>query len=248
MIDSIRYKVNYFIYKMIYYIVKLKNIVCRTQQRFLKRISASHKPLTTDDFNYLQAILYYSKSGYVCARDRNDPNLFKENIYLTYGEILPQGLARLFDFINLCEDDSFVDLGSGAGKTVLQSVLCHKIKSGCGVEVDKARFDLSQEVLGKAKQIFCDLDNIRFLHKNIVDFDFNNCTVIFTNSICFGENLMLEFVNKINQCPGIRAVMSTKRIEGLQNLLQSEAIPIETSWQVPPNKSNCYVYYNNRGD
>lgn len=239
----IQHRMSYLVYKVVYYFTWLKNIVFRTHPRFLKRIAASQEPLNTQDFNHLQALLYYNKSGYACERDRSDPSLCKENIYLTYGEILPQGLARLFDFIKLNTDDSFVDLGSGAGKTVLQSVLCHKIKYGYGVEIDKARFDLSQEVLAKAKNIFIDLNNIKFIHINIADFNFENCTVIFINSICYGENLMLEIVNRVNLHPEIRAIMTTKRIQGLKHLPKLEVIPVETSWHTPPNKSNCYVYY-----
>lgn len=205
------------------------------------------KPLELNDFIIILAKLYKNKSGYICEINREDPELVKKNIFLTYGEILPQGLERLFDFIKPTAADSFVDLGAGAGKTVLQSFLCTQMQVSFGVEIDGARYKVSEDVLTQLKQevpqLFNQSRSVEFLHANLADFDFNKVTIVFANSTCYGGNLLASIVAKINQNPKIRAVMTTKQLTGLVYLTKSQIIPIETSWHVPPSKSNCYVYY-----
>lgn len=206
------------------------------------------KPLGIMDFVYLLNDLYKDRSGFESELNREDYSLTKQNIYLTYGEIMPEGLKRLFDFINPTEHDSFVDLGSGAGKSVLQGYLCTDIRSSYGVEIDGARYRVSQEVLEDLFKKVPDLKNkhkkaIEFENINMTDFDFNKVTLVFANSICNGPHLMEILENKINSSPYVRAVFTTKRMDNLKNLPKFKIIPVETSWHMPPNKSNCYVYY-----
>lgn len=205
-------------------------------------------PIDLNKFIDLVEYYYANRSGYICAFDREDPTLAQKNIFLTYGEILPQGLARLFEFVNPTMNDSFVDLGSGAGKTVLQSYLCTDMHASYGVEIDLARHNLAHDVLEKIKQetpVLFEQNNksIEFINSSIEDFDFSQVTLVFANSTCFGGNLITDILKKINNSPNIRAVFTTKKIEGFKYLPEFEIVPIETSWHVPPSKSNCYVYY-----
>lgn len=222
------------------------NIIGHPSSFNLDKIDLS-QPFNLDQFIYLASKLYNGKSGYICELNREDPELTKKNIFLTYGEILPQGLARLFDFVKPTAADAFVDLGSGAGKTVLQSFLCTDMRGSFGVEIDGARHKVAHDVLltlqQKAPELFHPNKNIEFLNTNLMEFDFNQVTLVFANSTCYGGNLIATIIDKINKNPNIRAVMTTKQLAGLVYLTKSEMVPIETSWHVPPSKSNCYVYY-----
>lgn len=247
-----------------YHLINAYNFLARIfdnipfiQKKYQRNINQSKLPLTSDNFNKLLFLLYKDRSGYVCNIDRQDPNLAKNKIFLTYGEILPAGLNRLFEFLEVNSDDSFVDLGSGAGKSVLQAFLTTDMLVCKGVEVDSARLQVSKDALRdleqlmpnllttKALSIDLDIDKvgIEYLKLNIAEYDFNGITIVFMNSICFGENLIADIVAKVNAHENIRALCTTKSIEGLTHLIKQTKIPVETSWHVPPNMTNCYVYY-----
>jgi hypothetical protein len=133
----------------------------------------------------------------------------------------------------------------------LQSYLCTDIAASYGVEIDSARYDLSQKILTELQQSVPNFFNnqinnqnrtLLFENKNITDFDFSKVTIVFSNATCFGPNLMGIIADKINSHPNIRAAMSSQRIEGLVNLTTENIIEVEVSWHVPPAKSNIYVY------
>lgn len=222
------------------------NLISRFNQKMID-FNKLNMPLDLADFHVVLQTLYKERSGYNCSLSREDQTLAMKKIFLTYGEILPEGLAKLFDFVKVNPEDSFVDLGSGAGKAVLQSYLCTDMHSSYGVEIDEARFQISVEAIEDLKQkaphLFADLNKkIYFLNKNITDFDFSKVSLVFSNATCFGPNLMGLIAEQINNNPNVRAAMSTHKIEGLLNLTQENIVDIEVSWHIPPNTSPCYVY------
>lgn len=222
------------------------------QKKYKQEIKESHIPLELKKIDKLLFLLYKKRSGYECAIERNNPKLASDKIFLTYGEILPLGLKRLLDFIEPNQSDRLIDLGSGAGKVVIQAFLASHMEKCYGIEVDPVRNQVANDALADLKSIAPELllrksdnydNHIQFINENIADYAFNDVSLIFMNSICFGENLMSDIVKQINDHPNIRAVMSTKRVEGLQSLDNIEIIPVETSWHIPPNRTNCFVYY-----
>lgn len=217
----------------------------------LKKNTPLNIPIDIIDFKNILEYLYQNRSGYITDLNREDPELVKQHIFLTYGEILPEGLNRLFDYVNINNNDSFVDLGSGAGKTVLQSYLCTNIKNSYGVEIDLARHNVAIDALNDLKQNYNDIipgllsnrdRNIEFLNINIKDFDFSKASILFCNATCYSGGLMDFIKEQVEKNTNIRAVMSTQKIHDMARLANETIIEIETSWHVPPNKSNCYVY------
>ncbi len=204
-------------------------------------------PLSLHELKEVLFLVYHNRSGYISALSREDETLAQQKIFLTYGEILPEGLAKLYQFVKLTVEDSFVDLGSGIGKAVLQSYLSTQMAASYGVEIDKARHELAVEALQELKQsapnLFANQSKlIEFHNTNITDFDFNLASIVYCNATCFGPNLMGVISDKINNSRSVRAVMSTCRIEGLVNLTQENIVDIEVSWHLPPSTSPCYVY------
>lgn len=208
-----------------------------------------HYPLSINSLKKLLFFLYpYAKrSGYHTALSREDFTLAQKNIFLTYGEILPDGLDKILRFVQPNYNDSFIDLGSGAGKIVLQSFLCTNMKACYGVEIDQARFNTSLDALydlqQKLPELFHDSSrSIKFFNINILEFDFSKVTIVFSNATCFGPNLMSKIADKVNLSSSVRVIISTHKIDGLLNLTKEYLIEVETSWHIPPAKSNCYLY------
>lgn len=195
---------------------------------------------------YFFIYTFSNRSGYPAALSREDQTLAQKNIFLTYGEVLPEGIEKLLEFVEPNSFDSFVDLGSGAGKIVLQSFLCSNMRACYGVEIDQARFNTSMDALTDLQQKLPGLfDNnriIKFFNSNILECDFSEVTLVFSNATSFGPNLMSKIADKVNLSQSVRAIMSTHKIEGLLNLTDEYIIEVETSWHVPPAKSNCYLY------
>jgi cyclopropane fatty-acyl-phospholipid synthase-like methyltransferase len=75
----------------------------------------------------------------------------------TYGEITPKGFRGLAERIELCPDDSFVDLGSGVGRTVCHAVLEFGCRRSRGVEMAPSRHERAQravnELIGKRESL-----------------------------------------------------------------------------------------------
>jgi hypothetical protein len=53
----------------------------------------------------------------------------------THGEILYEGVSKILSHLTVAEQDKFVDLGSGLGKTVVQFFLMTHVKEAMGIEV-----------------------------------------------------------------------------------------------------------------
>ncbi len=199
-----------------------------------------------EQYKELQNEYYANRSGYLQLSEEERNKCYSQEIFVTYGEILPEGVATLVNAINPTTKDSFVDLGSGIGKVSLQWFLTTPVKNSFGIEANFTRWRHSEEILQKVKrshtQQFSNNRRLMFLHENILNFDFSEVTLVFANSTCFSDKLIRAIVSKINKQDKIRIFMSTQEVSGLKNLAYEYVIPIATSWHVPPNKSNCYVY------
>ena len=67
----------------------------------------------------------------------------------TYGEMKPTSVSKMCKFINLNNNDTFVDLGSGNGKVAMQAFMESNVKLSIGVEYFPERHYNSQKALKK---------------------------------------------------------------------------------------------------
>lgn len=237
---------KHFINKLRYQFYKL--IFTREKPKVMQRYSLNNTlPLNLAELKEILYYLFMERSGYQSALNRDDQTLAGQNIFLTYGEILPEGMAKLMAFVKPTANDSFVDLGAGVGKAVLQSYLCTDMQASYGVEIDNTRCELSTEALAELKQAVPKFFNnkakiIEFQRMNIIDFNFDKVSIVFCNATCFGPNLMSKIATKINNSPSVRALLTTCRVEGLVGFTAESIVDIEVSWHMPPGTSPCYVY------
>lgn len=173
-----------------------------------------------------------------------------------YGEIVSKGIRRLFDKINLSEDDVLYDLGSGTGKVPIQFAMETPCKSNIGIELGETRHKASIRALesmktsGKEELVTAAEENIAFYKGNILADDpcwTSDATVLFICATAFPLALMNPLVAKIRTCKSVRCVMLfTGSDNGDPTLLDTEKRQFtfseelcESSWD---ENNSCHLY------
>jgi hypothetical protein len=182
-------------------------------------------------------IVYHNMPG-----DRARHQGAKQNISLTYGEILYQGIATLLSLFPLSDNDVFVDLGSGIGKIVLQVFMSTPIKEARGIELspefheqailanDKIQQELPQLYYGDRK--------VSFISGSFLEVPLSMATVVIVNSICYSQTFLRQLGNIIDNTPTIHTFMSLRPINTMQRLRFKKVERIECSW----DSVLCYIY------
>lgn len=173
-----------------------------------------------------------------------------------YGEILPQGLNKVFQVVanmgaKIDAEDTFVDLGSGAGKSVLQAHLMTPASRVVGVELSELHH---QNAISGLERMVADGAHdshrkIDFINGDIRKYNnWSDGTVIFFNNLCFDADKMLPFAWDLprNLQPGSMLVV-TKQLPGCHpGLILTQTMEVKTSWShaLPNGKdgASAYVY------
>lgn len=173
-----------------------------------------------------------------------------------YGEILPEGLNKVFRTVgnmgaNINSDDTFVDLGSGAGKSVLQAHLMTPASRVVGVELSAMHHQNAVSALGKMVEDGAQDDSrkIDFINGDIRKYsDWSDGTVVFFNNLCFDADKLLPFAWDLPKTlqPGSMLVV-TKQLPGCHpGVILTQSMTFKTSWSHSLNNgkdgANAYVY------
>lgn len=160
-----------------------------------------------------------------------------EAIEMTYGEVLPRGVAAMLDMLEamgapLAVDDAFYDLGSGTGKIVLQAALGTRVGSAIGIELDEHRHNDGVAILQSLSSKLS-IDRIGLVHGDVTDIElWSNASVIVLTSTLFPMAVMTRLVTGFEQqLPPGAVVMTLRAFSGCRRslrLLGSVAVP--TSW------------------
>lgn len=154
------------------------------------------------------------------------------NVFSTYGIMYDDGLKKLIDTITIDETDVFVDFGSGMGNVCFYINMMTKAKT-IGIEFIEKRHKVALQMKDYLK-----LENVEFLNDNFVNFNNNNTTIIFTNSIMFDDNTINIIQQKAIECPSIRYLVSSKKIEKIRNFYLLKTTKCPASWGM----SQLYIY------
>ena len=162
-----------------------------------------------------------------------------------YGEVLPEGIQTLLDYINedmpLSKDDVFVDLGSGTGKIVLQVALSTCFKKVVGIELSETRHghavkaaaeahtisqmkedDIKQDLLTCqpfAKKVSADIASgrVQLIHGDIMKPTYNDATHLYAASTTWPD-ILLHTVAKLG----------VTEIKGIKTFSTLRPLPSET--------------------
>lgn len=200
--------------------------------------------MNNNNFIFQECIkLYNNDSPYVYLQPKDKEKYAKKNICLTYGEILPESVDILINHIDISKDDVFYDLGSGTGKVPLQFFLKTPIQKSYGIEAYLPRHNMAENVYNTMKQTYPQLFNnkqLKSIHNNILYHFIDDATIIFTDSLCFSEELINQLSKKLNNVPNLKYIFSLKKLY-LTNFNLQKTIQLKCSWS-KESYSNVYMY------
>jgi hypothetical protein len=146
-------------------------------------------------FNRLFSIYSYNETIKESRRERLKKSL-TENCYV-YGEIDYVSMKEVLDKIeDLKEKSTFVDLGSGIGKAVFSAGLLGNFKRCTGVELLRNLHLMAESIKEESEEIERK-EGLRlinseliFINKDLLEYDFSNDDVVFTNSTCWNKRTL----------------------------------------------------------
>ena len=146
-----------------------------------------------------------------------------------YGEIRKAGVETIYKEISEYDGlDTFVDVGSGTGKICLHMSMISNFENIVGIEIVTGRHLYAielQQNLGR------DFDNVTFLNDDILKIEFERPCVVFTNDVCFPNQLTKIIWNSL---PVGSHFISCKNLGN-----SVKEINLNVTWQLEP----CRWYY-----
>ena len=146
-----------------------------------------------------------------------------------YGEIRKAGVETIYKEISEYDGlDTFVDVGSGTGKICLHMSMISNFENIVGIEIVTERHLYAielQQNLGR------DFDNVTFLNDDILKIEFERPCVVFTNDVCFANQLTKIIWDSL---PVGSHFISCKNLGN-----SVKEIYLDVTWQLEP----CRWYY-----
>lgn len=190
----------------------------------------------------------------------------------TYGEITELGARQLFHYMGLTssstddgdnsslvknhgnvanEDHTFVDLGCGNGKLLLQAYMeLPNVQQVLGIELANARYKAAIQAWGKLKK---EATDVRLGKSAVVDIregdlfqmDLSSATHVYVASLCFTDAMMQRLAHKLrDEGDKLQVVATLKPFP--QDFDQRLGIPqkkfLEMSW-TKSRGNGCTVYF-----
>ena len=186
---------------------------------------------TMDDRERIDAIL---KEHWV-GKNAWKAETSEQGKHFTYGEVTPDGVRQLIQLMDLkkeiprnerddgtneqVEDEEpivFYDLGSGAGKLVVQLFLEKVASCAIGVELSVKRHEIAVDAWKRVQQHLAlkdsdtiyswpleengkrtDMSRVQFWNQNVLDSDFSDATHLYLASLCFPTEITEALSKKI---------------------------------------------------
>ena len=148
-----------------------------------------------------------------------------------YGEIRKAGVETIYKEISEYDGlDTFVDVGSGTGKICLHMSMISNFENIVGIEIVTERHLYAielQQNLGR------DFDNVTFLNDDILKIEFERPCVVFTNDVCFANQLTKIIWDSL---PVGSHFISCKNLGN-----SVKEIYLDVTWQLEPCRWNYYI-------
>ena len=202
----------------------------------LLALLASTASLMSNDAARMASIRRAARDG-ECLTDLEELHLTRVGgeMAATYGEITPAGMTSLAERLKLTKDDSFIDLGSGLGRAVIQAVTDYDVRKSIGVELANSRHTLALKTLGKADESV--RERVQLIKGDCADEklwreQLSGTTVAFVASLLFDKTLMARLATCLEECSSLRAVASLKKWgdDEMKGFKEAESVLCEMSW------------------
>jgi len=125
-----------------------------------------------------------------CYFPKGHATLYNDEFH--YAAVEYRTLEKIINYLELKEDDVFVDFGCGKGRIIIFAAT-KKIKKAVGIEYDKALADIAKNNIASLKLRG---SNIEVIHSDAATFDPKEGTVFFMNNP-FGWKTLLSVLDNI---------------------------------------------------
>ena len=159
-----------------------------------------------------------------------------------YGEITTVGFRGLAKRLQLGASDTYVDLGSGLGRTVFQAVSEFNVLQAVGIELAGSRHELAQHAAMQLSAAVA--SRVLLVHGDCsanalweAGGACSGVSVVFAASLFFGHELMLQLARCVEACDSCRVVATLKRWDDGEAPVgfreQADPEVCETTWTAP---------------
>jgi SAM-dependent methyltransferase len=112
----------------------------------------------------------------------------------TYGELTREGMKDMLRGFET-KGKTFIDLGSGLGKTPLFAVADNNFKYAVGVELSPERHQQAMKMKEKLPEKI--KSRVNYFKNDLFNFDVKDYDVIFISNLCFSNDMNEKIGNKI---------------------------------------------------
>jgi hypothetical protein len=156
-----------------------------------------------------------------------------------YGEIMPTAGLQLIDFLQLGRNDSFYDLGSGAGKLVLLAALTSEAKC-VGIELVEPRWRLGVDALTQARELGVVRARVaEFRHEDFMSSDLTDATIIYTCSTAFPPAFMKKLAHRVALGNAGLTFVTVQDLDPTPWFEPRGVLSLDMSWR---RRAKVYVY------
>lgn len=201
--------------------------------------------LTKNEDEYYQAYLsslFDATHGYQLYSLKMQEDLQKDNICITYGELLYPSVKKIIQKLKPMPNDVFLDLGSGLGKCALQIFMQTDLKKVIAIEASESLHKQALLVKAKLQKDFPEFwENNRkmeFYCNNFLEEDWQDTTLVYSCSTCFTRELLDAMGHKINAQKQVEQVLSLRPLPTLRRLPLKQVFSVECSW----DSALCFHY------
>jgi len=180
--------------------------------------------------------LFSSESFITVPKNNTD-----QNYNLTYGELTWNGMENIGKYMELKDlsKNTFIDLGSGNGRTLAYAVL-NGFKEAKGTEIVEARHNYAMNMRKKLDGYM--KDKIKLSNKDIFQLDpsyFPSESVVFISNLLFSENTNQKLINFLSEnTPSNVIIILSSLPNNLMKFKLIETLELPMSWS---KNSTCYV-------
>ena len=127
-----------------------------------------------------------------------------------YGELTIRGVREIRELLKPQRDDVFVDLGSGAGRCVLQAALEWPCRSCIGVELSESRHRAGEVALARAGSAV--QERVRLYHDDLLCCPAcEEASIVYVASLLFDDAFMTKLGARLAALPKLRTVVTLTR-------------------------------------
>jgi hypothetical protein len=159
-----------------------------------------------------------------------------------YGELYFYSVVKLLKYLEITEEDNFLDIGSGLGKIVFQIFLTTKAKTCTGIEINNQRHNIAWKIKDKIEEqlpeMFNKNRNLTLLNEDFLKYEFNGITLIYICSTVFSYELLTAVSQKINEMKSVRKVASFRKLPNMDKFKLSKKLFLHATW----DHVACYIY------